>query len=423
MGVLVAVLARGGAAAWWVTRVAGDPRLPDRTPRRTSLVVDRIARAGATPSAVTGIRLALEPGRGETAAPVRTAMVGVLAAVVAVAASLAFAASLGRLVQSPALQGWNWDVAVGNPNDDLDFRLKGELLARNPLVGGYTLFEQPVQPLILGGATVPAIGMRPVKGSVLPRMLDGREPRSAGEIALGRATLRRLGRRLGDAVPVEGPRGRRPLRIVGEVLLPGASSDLTMSTGALLTVDGLRAVQPEGWPDQFLVEYAPGADGQAAYASLRRDFGPTVLRAVTPDEVENLRRVSGLPLLLAGLLAVLGAATLGHLLVTSVRRRRRDLAVLKTLGFVRGQVSATVAWQATTLAVVALLAGLPLGVAAGRWAWVLVNRGLGSPAGPVTPALIVLAVVPATILLANLVAALPARAAAATRPAVVLRSE
>jgi ABC-type lipoprotein release transport system permease subunit len=124
------------------------------------------------------------------------------------------------------------------------------------------------------------------------------------------------------------------------------------------------------------------------------------------------------------LLAVLGAATLGHLLVTSVRwRRRRDLAVLKTLGFVRGQVSATVAWQATTLAAIALLVGLPLGVAAGRWAWVLVNQGLGSPAGPVTPTLAVLAVVPATILVANLVAALPARAAAATRPAVVLRSE
>jgi FtsX-like permease family len=423
VGVLVAVLARGGMAAWWVTRVAGEVGGPDRTPGRTSLVVDRMARTGATPSVVTGIRMALEPGRGETAAPVRTAMVGLLAAVVAVAASLAFAASLDRLVHSPALQGWNWDVEVGNPNDHLDIRPKGELLARNPLVSGYTLFEQPVQPLVLGETTVPAIGLRPIKGSVLPHVLDGREPRSAEEIALGRATLRRLGRRLGETVPVEGPRGRRPLRIVGEVLLPGASSDLTMSTGALLTVDGLRAVQPEGWPNQFLVEYAPGADEQAAYASLRRDFGPTVLRARAPDEVENLRRVSGLPFLLAGLLAVLGAATLSHLLVTSVRRRRRDLAVLKTLGFVRAQVSATVAWQATTLAAVALLAGLPLGVAAGRWAWVLVNRGLGSPAGPVTPALVVLAVVPATILVANLVAALPARAAAATRPAVVLRSE
>jgi ABC-type lipoprotein release transport system permease subunit len=28
-----------------------------------------------------------------------------------------------------------------------------------------------------------------------------------------------------------------------------------------------------------------------------------------------------------------------HALVTSVRRRRRDLAILKTLGFVRSQVS------------------------------------------------------------------------------------
>ena len=106
-----------------------------------------------------------------------------------------------------------------------------------------------------------------------------------------------------------------------------------------------------------------------------------------------------------------------------VRRRRRDLGILKTIGFVRGQVAATVAWQATTLAVVALLVGLPLGVAAGRWAWLLVNQGLGSLADPVTPAIALVVAVPATVLVANLVAALPARAAAATRPAVVLRSE
>ena len=64
-----------------------------------------------------------------------------------------------------------------------------------------------------------------------------------------------------------------------------------------------------------------------------------------------------------------------------------------------------------------------MGVAAGRWGWVLVNQGLGSPAEPITPTLVVLSVIPATVLVANLVAALPARAAAATRPAVVLRSE
>jgi hypothetical protein len=315
-------------------------------------------------------------------------------------------------------------VAVGNPNDEVDISPRAGLLARNPLIGGYSLIEQAAQRLDIGGTAVPVLGMSPVEGLVLPRVLEGREPRSADEVALGRATLRRLGRGVGDIVPVRGQGGRRSLRIVGAVLLPGATYDLTMSTGALLTVDGLRAAFPDERPTQFVVEYAPGADQQAAYASLRRDFGPTVLRAAPPDEVENLRRVSGLPFLLAALLAVLGAATLGHLLVTSVRRRQRDLAVLKTLGFVRGQVSATVAWQATTLAALALLVGLPLGVAAGRWAWVLVNQGLESPAGPVTPTLAVLAVVPATVLVANLVAARPARAAAAaTRPAVVLRSE
>jgi ABC-type lipoprotein release transport system permease subunit len=59
-----------------------------------------------------------------------------------------------------------------------------------------------------------------------------------------------------------------------------------------------------------------------------------------------------------------------HTLVTSVRRRR-DLAMLKTLGFVRGQVVAAMVWQATTFAVVALALGRPLGLAAGRWPWEL----------------------------------------------------
>jgi hypothetical protein len=390
VAVLAAVLARAGVAAWWATRPGGGVGGADRAPRRSSLAAERMARAGATPSAVTGIRLALEPGRGEAAAPARTAMVGVVVAVTAVAASLTFAGSLDRLARTPALQGWNWDVVVGNPNDELPIGPKGGLLADNPLVSGYTLVEQIPDKLNVGGTGVPVLGIRPLEGSVLPRVLAGREPRSTDEIAVGRATLRRLGRGLGEVVPVEGPGGRRPLRIVGTILLPGASSDVTMSTGAVLTIDGLQALVPHGIPSQFLVQYAPEADREAAYASLRRDFGPTVLRTATPDEVENLRRVSGLPSLLAALLAVLGAATLGHLLVTSVRRRRRDLAVLKTLGFVRHQISATVAWQATVLAALALL---------------------------------VLAVAPATVLVANLVAALPARAAAATRPAVVLRSE
>ena len=63
--------------------------------------------------------------------------------------------------------------------------------------------------------------------------------------------------------------------------------------------------------------------------------------------------------------------------MTSVRRRRRELALLKTIGFGRRQVSATVAWQATTLAFVGLVVGIPIGLLLGRLVWQRVADGLG----------------------------------------------
>jgi ABC-type lipoprotein release transport system permease subunit len=113
----------------------------------------------------------------------------------------------------------------------------------------------------------------------------------------------------------------------------------------------------------------------------------------------------------------------GHALVTAVWRRRRDLALLKTLGFDRRQVRATIAWQATTLAVVGLLVGVPLGTVVGRLAWGVVASGLGVATDATVPALVVLVLAPAALIVANLIAVLPARAAARTRPALVLRSE
>ena len=60
--------------------------------------------------------MAFEPGRGSSAVPVRTAMVSAVIAVAVVAGALTFGANLTRLAEHPELQGWNWDVAVGNPH-------------------------------------------------------------------------------------------------------------------------------------------------------------------------------------------------------------------------------------------------------------------------------------------------------------------
>jgi MacB-like periplasmic core domain len=424
-GLLLLVLARTGLAGWAATRAAstvqGRPAI-----RRPSRVGDGLAGAGGPPSAVIGTRLAFESGQGAAALPARTAAVGVVVAVAAVTAALTFGSSLGHLADTPALQGWAGDAIVGNPRGLFESPdREARRLARNPLVGGFSSLTVPVEQTIrVDGVQLVSFGIDPLEGAVLPPALQGRQVRSAGELALGPVSLRRLGRQVGDVVEVAAGDRRQRLRIVGTTLLHSQlSNDLTMGAGALLTLDGLRRLVPDAAPNLFLVQYAPGADPEAAFRSLRKDFGRVVLRPLANEEVENLSRVASLPFVLAGLLAILGIGTIGHTLVSSVRHRRRDLAVLKTLGFVRGQVRATVAWQATGFAVLAVVAGIPLGVAAGRWAWILVNQGLHSLAGPVTPTLAVLAVVPATVLVANLVAALPARAAAATRPAVVLRSE
>ena len=142
-----------------------------------------------------------------------------------------------------------------------------------------------------------------------------------------------------------------------------------------------------------------------------------------PNQIRNYSAVRDTPLVLGPVLVLLAAGTLIHVLLTSLYRRRRDLALLKTLGLRRGQVLRVVSWQAGALAAAALAVGVPLGVLGGRWAWALFARSAGVSSVPDIPVLLVLATVPATLLLALVIAAGPGWAAARIRPAVVLRAE
>ena len=181
----------------------------------------------------------------------------------------------------------------------------------------------------------------------------------------------------------------------------------------------------------FLLRYRPGTDLAARTAgltkTLRASGCPIGSCATTADqrpaEIRNYASVRDVPLVLGAVLAVLAVATLAHVLLTSVRRRRRDLAVLKTLGLTRSQVLRLVAWQATALAAAALLAGLPLGVIAGRQAWAFFANAAGVAPRPDVPLPLILLAVPVTLLLANLIAAWPGWTAARVRPAVALRTE
>jgi hypothetical protein len=393
---------------------------------RRSRVVGALAATGLPPTAVTGTRLALEPGRGRTAVPVRSALTAAAAAVGALALAATFGASLLRLVGDPGAYGVTWDVQVGNFADERGPEQAARKLAANPAVAAYRGVVSGLGPLV-EGQSVPLLSFSPGKGSLGPVVVEGREPTKPDEIALGAATMRALGKRIGDTLVVSGV-GEQRVRVVGRVVvnLGNGNPSVAPGKGAIAHVHLWRRISPPAavtGPSFFVVRLDPGSDRRRAIEQLQRDFPNTVVRPLKQPDLTDLERVGYLPGLLAGLVALLGLGTVAHALVTSVRRRRRDLAILKTLGFKRSQISQTVAWQATTFALVALLVGVPIGVAGGRWAWRAVAGQLGVASGPVVPPLPVLAITAGALLAANLVAAGPGWAAARIQPATVLRSE
>jgi len=194
---------------------------------------------------------------------------------------------------------------------------------------------------------------------------------------------------------------------------------------ALLTEAGNESFATDAGGEYFslaLVRWAPGIDGSAATRRLERN-GAAVQVVGRPNRFVNLARVDAFPSVIAVFLVLVAAVAGGHALVTSVRRRARDLALLKTLGFVGSQVRATVAWQATTLAAVGLVLGIPAGLVIGRSAWAIVARRLGIDDHIPIPWLAITVTVPAAVVVANFIALLPGRRAARIRPADVLRSE
>jgi putative ABC transport system permease protein len=372
---------------------------------------------GVAPTA--GVRMALEPGVRATSIPVRSALIAAVVAVGGVTATQTFAASLDRLTESPARYGKPWDLM---PDD-----LPGDAAkwARDPDVAEVGVLETGAVVISGRDQTVSAYAVKSVKGSPQPTILSGRPPANAGEIVLGSDLLAQLHRGLGDTVQLEAPKGRpKTLRVVGIFLSPATDVD-PIAGSALLTSSALHTVAQGDLGLQGLVVFKPNVDA-AAEARFRQQFRAAVSAYAAPrppGEVLNIGRVRSLPPVLGGFFAVVGTAALLHLLITSTRRRQRDLAVLRAMGFVRRQVTAVVATQATTIVVVGLLFGLPLGAALGRWAWILTAEGVGVATDPLFPFLTAVLIVPVAVVVANLLGGPLGWRAARRLPAAVLRTE
>ena len=416
-------------------------RLRERSPRvPSSRVTTAATRTGLPPSAVAGVRFALEPGAGRGAVPVRSAILGAVLGVTVVVATVTFGSSLTTLVNHPALYGWNWtyDMDGGGGLGDIGAQQAAKLLDADPLVQSWTgVYYSSLE---LDGQTVPVLGTTPNAG-VAPPMLSGHGLEASNQVVLGAATLRQLGKQVGNTVTERAPDHEpRTLTIVGTATLPpigvAGSSHLEMGTGAELAYQLIPAsarnvfeVTPAG-PNAILIRMKDGAN-PAALRNLQAvgnklniaQNGGTVLPVQRPAEILNYGSLGSTPLLLGMALAAGAAVALCITLITSVRRRRRDLAILKTLGFTRGQLVVAIAVQASVAAVIGCAVGIPVGVALGRVLWDLFAGEISAVPYPTVPALTVVAIGVAAIALAVVAAGIPGRLAARTHTSQLLRAE
>jgi ABC-type lipoprotein release transport system permease subunit len=444
VGALATVVVVVALGAWPALRTAYARGGEDARPRRPSAIVGLLASVGAPPTMVIGVRSAMERGGGTNSTPVTTAVLGTVLAVTALCATAVFGSSLSHLTTTPSLYGDAYQVILGAPPGvDQQRYLKhlADTLEHDTAIERVSLATGA--PVLINKSSVTIGAARAIQGPILFSKVNGELPRGAGQIGLGTTTMHQVGAHVGSLVTVTFPRlagGHRTvsLRVVGTVALPTGitSIPIGLGTGAVMSLDAFQDVTcpPGGGQARCLgllaqhvnyslfVRAVPGPRGRAAIEHyVSKD--PVALGPTTPTGLVNFGEAINFPLIFGVLLAIFGAATLVHLLVVSVGRRRHEVGLLKAIGFVNRQVAAAVFWQATTVALVGIVIGTPVGIVIGRAVWDAFAVNLGVVPFPVLNtgllAELLVCVLAGTVLLALG----PAIFAARSRPGQLLRAE
>ena len=442
LGALAVLATVTVVSAWPAVRDAGLMR--SRPQRRSVPLAVGIGRAAAVAglpaTALIGIRHALERGRGGQ--PVGTALLGTVMAVAALCATAVFGGSLTHLISSPALYGAPFQAYFAGNGEP-----GSQAVVTGPLLDSLRK-DRAIEQITLGafvevnvnGRHVRTVAMTPVRGPALLSAVDGRLPRGDGDIMLGVATMRATGARLGGTVQVtvSDPAGvphEARFHVIGRAALNAGTGGLV--NGAVMTTSAFigaqcppgrgqsacqRAVR-HGMGTVVLVRAAPGPAGSAAMARHIREYRSLTNLPGKPTVLVNFGESVNFPLLFGVAMSLFGAATMVHLLLVSVTRRRTETGLLKVLGFVRRQVAAAVCWQATAVTLVGIAVGAPIGIAAGKVLWRVFATNFGVVPVPVVEPLLLAALVAGVLAAANVLAAVPALLAARSHPGQLLRAE
>lgn len=390
---------------------------------------------GAIPEpAACGVHFALFPADTGTSDRGRTSLLGLAFVVAVLVAVMNTGLALSSVGDHPALSGGWWDgwIAVDSANSAeavpaaLEASSDVTAYARGGWLGEFVIGDVPVGVMVTDRST-----------ALQPPMTRGRPPRGPDEVALGPTSIERLELDLGDDITFEiedddGDPVTVTLAVVGETVF-AAPQWFTMAPGEGALVDSslVERWQPlsAGQPN-YLVRLRDGVDGPAAMRALAdavsgpNDSEPAYQFARSPRaDIEALTGTVKIPFILAVELVLVAAATLAHQVVTSSRRHRRDLAVLRSLGFTTRQSTEASVAQAATFSVAALVVGLPLGLVIGSFAWRQIAHQLVVIASfPISGSLLV-AIIAGLMIMATALGLMVGRGSRHHPPATDLRRE
>jgi FtsX-like permease family len=378
--------------------------------------------------AVVGARLAFPRDSLKVAmrSSILTLGVGVMVCVVA----MWVAAGFDRLADEPPRHGWAWDLTALNG-------------------GGYQPVSRPLTNQLLEGAGAtgwsflsfgalrsadvefPAFGLEPGRGSVTFTLLEGRMPAGADEIALGSTTLRDIGASLGERVQLTGEQATREAVVVGRVVLPAlAPADASrpqLGRGAVMTQLGLEARHGPIAPSAILVEARPGDALNLEQRIIDRLPTDRALDLLHDQQTGELRAwkddLEQTPIIAVSLAAVLLAGVLAHSVALTVRRRGKELAVLRALGITARQIGSALRSQTLWMTASGLAIGLPVGMFAGILIWRHLAQGVGVANDTAWPVISILLVLLLSLVVAAITTWYPSRRTNRSTIADSLRTE
>ncbi|MFF8788910.1 ABC transporter permease [Streptomyces sp. NPDC015125] len=209
------------------------------------------------------------------------------------------------------------------------------------------------------------------------RLTRGHPPTGDDQVVLAAALAGRTGTAVGDTVAVVTPRGRQRMTVAGIAAPPGkdgvpgeATVFFADDTAQRLSADPDRA-------DAVAVLAAPGTSATALADRIHAALPDKSLTAGTgtakgghPAAASRAAALGDVATLLAVMAVIAGFVSVFVVSGTfafAIDRRRRELALLRTVGATPRQVRRMIMAESAVLGVVASAAGCGLGIFGGRW--------------------------------------------------------